>query len=364
MSDFDSSSSIELNDLLRSVDSLVSQLDRCGAEIANRFQSRLDDETLASVVAPSEEPAQLADQVDELISDAIDAVDSLQDDIGEATEVADNDEQAVDDLASQVDELIADAEEVAVVVETEDVVETEGLAETQEEAGATVEDSAPSAADEVVDEVENQTDEAPITAAQTPVDEDSVVDEVSVDEDEVNAADEDSVDATFDASTDVIEEPVSETPPPVQNETIESLDSAIESEAGAVEDELDELDGEFASIDEIEELDSPPADPASKAPAADALPASKATADADVEDAAEEVSGSGSRLHQLIARVRTLAMSVTHRDGPVAQRLLIVLTPLARPLTKLDPKMRDTVGWVALNTLFIAICLWLFVVLR
>jgi hypothetical protein len=158
-------------------------------------------------------------------------------------------------------------------------------------------------------------------------------------------------------------EEASAAPLPLPSETIESLDSAIASEADSVEDELDDLGGEFSSIDDIAESEPAPTEHASKTPVAAKSTASNAVADDGEDDA--KATGSTSPLKQLIARVRSLAPNLKELDeNPITQRLLLVLTPMARPLTKLDPKMRDTVGWVALNTLFIAICLWLFLILR
>jgi hypothetical protein len=406
MSDFDSSSSIELDDLLRSVDSLVAQLDRTGAEIADRFQSRLDDETLSSVAPPSEEPAQLGEQVDELISDAIDAVESLDEEIEESPDVTDQDEQAVDELAAQVDELIADAEEVAGVEDeaSADAIDS-AVPEVEVEVEVEIEIEVEDVVEQGADEVVIQTDEAPVIADDASIDEspveeaaveddimkatfdaatdvideqvvvdDSPTEETAVDEAgaDDSATDDDTVDATFDTASDVIEEEAPEpasaaTPLPLPNETIESLDSAIASEADSVEDELDELAGDFSSIDDIAESEPAPApapvEHASKTPVAAKSAASKAVEN-DGEDDTKST-GSTSPLKQLIARVRSLAPKMKGKDeNPLAQSLLHVLTPMARPLMKLDPKMRDTVGWVALNTLFIAICLWLFLILR
>ncbi|MFG0275395.1 MAG: hypothetical protein ACF8QF_10095 [Phycisphaerales bacterium] len=229
--------------------------------------------------------------------------------------------------------------------------------DNQTEAPQTDADSLESAVDALIDEIEgvceafdrSHADDAPVASESNTE---------SAGAHMVREADE-ALDAEVDAlvAESVGVEEAAVAPAPRASGSIDELDA----ELAAAADE--ELAGEFATMDDLEgeavapeslgpdptpepapapEPVAAPVEPVkerSPAPAAQAEPASTPLAEA-VQEAAPEA----------------------HRP----RRSLIepALRVLAAPLARLTPMQRDTIGWVALNTLFLAACVWVFVLLR
>jgi len=170
-------------------------------------------------------------------------------------------------------------------------------------------------------------------------------------------------------------------------ETLASVDAQIESEAQSLSTELEDFDGEFESPEDIADeaigataaqpeqpvappepapaiVDSPFATASAPAPPTGpetaGAPVSPAATPAAEPPAAEDTSVGAD--HRLAALGRYTDRFVTPERIDVIRRR--VLEPLGRPLRRLDPALRDTIGWVGVNTLFIALCLWLFLLLH
>jgi len=138
-------------------------------------------------------------------------------------------------------------------------------------------------------------------------------------------------------------EPAAEQPPaPAANpapksekpQTIEDLDEALASEA---EEAASQSSDQLLDDDTpIVELPSTPAPPPSKP---------------EPEPAAEPA-------------VAPTEIESKSRKPRVAAVGLFALELLAAPLRRVSPTIRDTVGWIGLNSLFIAACLWIYLLLR
>lgn len=341
--------SVEADDVQRNVDDLLSDADRAKRRASSEESS--DNGAAREAMngrspesadgAAEDEPSathELDGPVEDLISDAVSAVDALEDSLGPGAAPTEEDEAAVAECADEANQLVEEA------------------AEAMRAPGA----SEKVAVVEFDDDFED--DETPVDAATAP----------------------------------------KQTPKPVADDspqTIEALDARIEAEAAAFEEELDELEGEFHSADEIETLDDaapPSARSEDDGPAieiddsvaeislddeeeADAAPArERAAVDSPFADDAAPPAPRPARnttpspAPSSSAKPRSAsetkpASKRSKREAmmsiaPLAHRF--VLKPLARPLAKLDPTVRDTIGWVGLNTLFIALCLWIFLMIR
>ena len=319
----------------------------------------------------------LSSQVDDLITDAIDAVESLDDSVktGGPTPA---DEAAVAKLADEVERLVDDASDAA-------------GEESELDSVAFIE----------IDE--DELDEPPAPRGEAPTGSVQDVEQVTIEAED---------DAPSEASSEPTAEPVVETPvetpsPEVVAEapkSIEALDATIEAEAEAFEDELDELEGEFHSADAIDALDDAPPPTVIEIDEADAeisldlqdepapveepTPAAAAAPEIDSPFAGDAPapspqprstapkpssgdSAKPSSKSESKGKSKTKAKSKSAQESgvAVAKKSAVathrfVLMPLARPLSRLEPVVRDSIGWVGLNTLFIALCLWIFLMLR
>lgn len=60
-------------------------------------------------------------------------------------------------------------------------------------------------------------------------------------------------------------------------------------------------------------------------------------------------------------RIRPAAMAVAKPLAPLAAKAVMLIS---KPLEGKPPKVRDSIGWVAIWTMFLAICVWAYVLLR
>lgn len=343
-------SPIDLSDLKREASALLADFERAERDIEARAAERAgapkpapagetamtdamidgdygdgaDDEPAAESVAPDP----VGEQVDALIEDAVSAVEALDEQIsgGDAPDAA---EGAVETAAHAVDALVEETTRAATG------------------AGPVP----PDAEDEPVPAAPDQAETSEAAVA--------------------------SDDSRTEASADRAE--------PDEPASLEALDATIESEADDLAADLDDLEGEFESPEEIADaeraqaepsapveakpveaapaVDSPfanapaPTPPAPAEPAAEARPAGPAP-----EPAASDEPPARSLLARLTALPRRAAgLATPERLETLRAR---VLEPLSAPLRRLSPQTRDLIGWVGVNTLFIALCLWLFLLVR
>lgn len=340
----ESSNSVETDDAQHDADELLSE--------TARAKRRVDDES-SSEASPAptngrshdrlEETSgdDLDDSVEGLISDAVSAVESIQDDLDAGAAPSDEDAHAVDEIAEKVDHLV---EEAAHAIRDGATRETVAVVEFEDD----------------FDDDDDTSSPAPVSAPES--------------------------------SHSTPAAPVVDDSP----QTIEALDAKIEAEAAAFEEELDELEGDFHSAEEVEALDDalPPTAKADQErvtveidddvaeislededdePVVEIAPSSRPAVDSPFADAANAPARPAApkkaepKQTAPVAAKPSGAKQKTKRipwkaAAPALYRL--VLTPLARPLGKLDPVVRDSIGWIGLNTLFIALCLWIYLILR
>ncbi len=131
-----------------------------------------------------------------------------------------------------------------------------------------------------------------------------------------------------------------------------SLDDALAAEA---DDAIShEVAGEIETVDLEEALET--------RDAIEAEAESAPTVVEEVSDEAEAESASG------VVEAENETADEGEASTSFGARLLAVLTAVGRlmskPLERLSPRARDTLGWIALNALFLAACVWLFTLLR
>lgn len=141
---------------------------------------------------------------------------------------------------------------------------------------------------------------------------------------------------------------------PAPSGSIDELDA----ELAAAADE--ELDGDFSTMDDLE---GEAVSPESIATAPEAQPEPEPVSEPDPEPVAARAPAPVEPAH---SPEPAPAEEAPAPEPKPARRSWVapVLRVLAAPLSRLTPMQRDTLGWVALNTLFLAACVWVFVLLR
>ncbi len=230
------------------------------------------------------------------------------------TDESDGDEPADEELDGQVAEMLREAEG--------DEGEQSPAAEETPEAPAASPDETEQLAEPTATEDESPDD----------TDEDALAKGLAGTGEAPPAADEpapESVEASP-ASSDGLDE-----------ELAAEADQTLEGEIEAVE-----LGGEEIAFGDDTDL------PETPATSSDAGEASDAEAPAESAESPEPSSPSGSadRGAGLLARVAAALVGALHL--------------LSRPLDRLTARQRDTIGWIALNLMFIAACVWLVILLR
>lgn len=138
--------------------------------------------------------------------------------------------------------------------------------------------------------------------------------------------------------------PTPEEPPAPEPQSIDELDEALAHAAD------EELDGDIHAPEEAPPAPTPAAviEPqTSQQPEPAPPPAQQASPAPEPEpEPAQD------------AAAPTLPPSPWRRWGAAILRLL------ALPLSRLTPTQRDTIGWVAMYTLFLAMCVWVYALLR
>jgi len=170
-------------------------------------------------------------------------------------------------------------------------------------------------------------------------------------------------------------------PEAVEEVEIENLDDALAEEADRLaEDESDdEVEGSFEPPSVVEQAAAPPIEEPAKetgeAPQDAAPPEPKGEPEpappiVEVGDAVASPQSASTPTNKPAPKSADKQES-EDSDEPAAGRAAAVaalltrsVDALARPFDRLSPKTRDTIGWIALNTAFLAVCVWLYVVLR
>lgn len=377
MGNHSSSSSTDLRDLQQSVGALLTEIGQASEKVVEDYEAQTNADTESSpnpehtsaqdaaptkpasappIAAAPPADEDMAEQVDELIAEAVQAVESLDETVEAAVDVDEASESAVAQAADDVEELLSEVQGVV-----PEMVAPTGEAPADGAAGADV----------------TVSDQEAKESQPTP----------------------EAIDAGENS-------PVGEVVTPEKTKknsgAISALDAQLEAEASDFDvevdveiDDFDDLDGDFETVDEVEmispggafaaeaigpkndkataavtgssviEIDSPFADeapgstPASE-PQASVVSTSAPTSAEDQSHSSEVAGGSANRALALVFSLKGVVLNpATH------QRLeRLVLAPLAKPMARLDPKLRDTMGWVGVNTVFIAVCLWLFLILR
>ena len=320
-------------------------LDDSGVGFAPAPAGDLDDQInqLISAASPPEtqdtEDASPAEPADVALEDDSAALDAevealLEDSQGEASEVP------ADPSAPDDPDLSALTAELA----TEDADDTQDRSDPQAEPDAAADpDLEPTAAD-------------PEDADPDPEDLESLLHAAGIPPGETDATtdartDPEVPEAIAEGVPESIPDPLSDSDPaPVSSDDtgIEELDAELAAQADvAIEGEIETVDLSDAAFGDDSEL--PVAAPTPRPPTPSPGPAAPVAAPAD-EASGEPAAGALAKLsgffHALLAIV------------------LAALRALSRPLDHLSPRQRDTLGWMALNVLFLALCVWLVLVLR
>ncbi len=384
----DKTDMLDLSDLQRDAGALLSEIERAGETIISES---------AAPMPASAKPAHKKhhthnhnDHADpSAMTDA--AIDAAPEDqpeippeIAQAPDFDESPEQVADAaaVAGAVDDLIDDALSAVEAIGVQASDEATPPGESDEAAVA-----------ELAAEVERLTAEAA-----------SLIESVEVESAE-SVESEEAHEAAEPAVEHVIEQDVAESPSahkPIEAGegagVMASLDAAIESEAEALEDDLDALEGDFETPDEVargadhsaetleedtEYFDDEPINPATVV--IESALGAEADDDPDHEEsrtsapAAAAATAASSRETKSSNAAPAAAQSVASDDARPAWRVALdrltsaetrdmivrrVLRPLAAPLLRVPPATRDTIGWIGVNTVFIAVCLWLYLTLR
>lgn len=150
-------------------------------------------------------------------------------------------------------------------------------------------------------------------------------------------------------STAVIDEP-----DPIDE--LEPIVQAAAPEVGDQQAETDEVEGDFeapaeqATVDSVDEVEGDFEPPAQESPstASSAAGAPSATDEPPAESA------------PVSTGEKTRSVDVAGVASGVA---LGAAKMVSIPLARASRAQRDTIGWVALNTIFLAMCVWLYVLL-
>ena len=153
----------------------------------------------------------------------------------------------------------------------------------------------------------------------------------------------------------VVEKEVTEVEPAEALESAPSVEELDEELAGEAEDAIEhQLEGEIETVDlgaviEQEALgdDSDVPEPAA----------------AVVAEPVAEVAPAVESVRKAVA-APAVDSKAKNAVGSVVHLVESAFLAMSRPVAGLSPKQRDTIGWVALNVLFIAVCVWLVVLMR
>lgn len=190
------------------------------------------------------------------------------------------------------------------------------------------------------------------------------------------------------AVSNLLDEPAAETEPPAPSMD-DLLDGSFESPDGELVDTaaVDTRPDPALLLDQTapaaQPVPAPPA-PAAVTPAAVTVPAPAPVVESITPDpvAADRVAPEPApapatqpapaakpagpplfrRLITRIApRIRPAAMAIAKPFAPIAAKAVMLIS---KPLEGKPPKVRDSIGWVAIWTMFLAVCVWAYVLLR
>ncbi|TVQ33153.1 MAG: hypothetical protein EA376_03610 [Phycisphaeraceae bacterium] len=284
------------------------------------------------------------------------ATDAATQDAGETSEATEPDTAAPADEAEVEPE--AEASDAGDTKDGgEETVEAEAVAEAADTAATEAAGEKTGAADDDIDAgVEQLIAEA--TEAATS--------DITADDDESDDAADESGEGWV--AQDEVAEAATEQAAAPAPANIADVDEQLAREAAGAVDE-DEIEGEFLTPDEVEDrLPEAPAEVAAADAAASAsdakpkAPPKESAAPADASAAAVAAAAkadpgpSPGDAKQDASRRNLLAQPVS-----LAQTALVIIN---KPFARLPRAMRDTIGWIAINTIFIAICVWVYLMLR
>jgi hypothetical protein len=272
---------------------------------------------------------------------------------------AETDLSQVDDLGSVVDQLVSEIDQTIQEIE-HSKVDPDAESPTSNEVLAS---------DAAIEDSGQSVQAAPKPEAEPIVSEDDTEMETQV---------EQMIDEAASSEEEPESDDISDSDLGVTQESIEALDQKLAQNAEAeIAGDFETLDGEFETfevpaeespaVDVVE--DSPPAASADKVEASPEPAAPAAQAPGNIEDTAvptPEIASASVGSRSLLDRVRGLAGQPAARRATQVVRLAgrPVVDVMSIPMRKVEPRIRDTVGWIAINTAFIAVCVWLFLLLR
>jgi hypothetical protein len=347
-------------DIQARVDELLREIDAQAEAVEARMtDEQADEDGLSGPVGDQGELAEsdLDDQVEKLIEQANPPED------GEPPADAARAQEATDDEETEAAE--APAAEAPTEEAAEDSSDDDELDEQVDEmlrkvaSDDTDEETPESGAEPEGTRAIEETPEAP---AETPS-EDAAPTEPSTD---VDSTEEDVEDAGEEAlakslagaadapAADEESSPAEDEPAPEKAPEAQATSDALDEELAAEADQT--LEGEIEAVELGEEVvafgddtDLPEETP--ETPTAGEAAADESTvAEAPSELPSETHPSGGASGPGVLARLVAAVVGVLHA--------------LSRPLDRLTARQRDTIGWVALNLLFIAVCVWLVILLR
>lgn len=316
--------------------------------MSDQTEDTLPTDALEAEVAELiDEVERTAEAVEARLGDADEAVEQVLEELGDAEEP---EEPTLDD---DIAALIAEAERRTGVNPEIDEIDP-GILETPQ-AGTEAHLDDVSADTKTAPEVEDAEDAEAVLAA---IEENVPAEASEEDPGDVDPDVEAIVEEAVADAAAVTEGPKAATEAPAQPEPV-----AAESDADAADESLDdelaaeaddaigtEIAGEIETVDLGEALAAGAAAEVAVEETQSEPPVEAASDDAVVEPAEAAEPGEPAPTLTLASRAAAL--------------LGTAISLLSSPLERLSVKQRDTIGWIALNVLFLAVCVWLYTLLR
>jgi len=351
MNQSDHQSAPDIDDLSQQIDALLEEVEQASAELGEQLGA---SETGSSQDADSDEPAPESDRLENALADDADSDAAIE--LGEDKPGSENEPPETPEPVKPTP-----AEPEASTPELENAVD-EMLSSSEDSDG---------------DEDADQDDESEPDATAPPEDDARASERPEPDEEQEHERDEEQNDAATDESAGTStpqpeasdDDPAADSAPIPDTSHPESEDAFCELEAELAGIAADMMEGELTSAtgDRLGTTtttqDPPPDQPDSMAASADRAEPDSGNSSAAPPDGA--TSGEGSlidrarpvlgRTHRLAMRSWTGARLATRAATPRLRRGAEIMS---RPLANRPQIVRQTVGWFALWTLFIAACVW------
>ncbi len=346
---------LQTDELTAQVDELLEEIDRQAAAVESRMSDEDDlGAELAGILADTgvvESPVADSMTVPEAdAAPAIETEEAAEPGKAESEPEAIGHDALVEQLLEEAESLTPPAADTVPsdeqIAEPVDVNANEPLTDLDVDVEALLQET------EIQSE-SSPADEPPPTASDLDDDIEALIESVSEDaeQEEANVPGEVVAGAAAEETVAESERPLAESDEPVPS--VEALDEELAAEA---EDAIEhQLEGEIETVDlgaviEQEALGDESDVPEPVASIVEERAAQEPEPVAKQVTATEPTPAADSKTKNSIGSVLFLSEKA--------------LAMLSRPLAGLTPRQRDTIGWVALNVLFIAVCVWLVVLMR